>query len=224
MLAFPYRIIRSNRKSLAVSVSRDASVTVRSPMRISDGIIEEFIERNTAWISRTVTRVRANFSESKRQYIDGELFWYLGNRYPLRVSEESGKASLEFSAGELVLSRRFQGKANARFLSWYRREARNIIRSRVDALARENGLFYRSVKINGAKTRWGSCSGKGNLNFSFRLVMAPLSVVDYVVVHELAHLVHPNHSAHFWKTVAEMRPKFETERRWLRENGHRLEC
>ena len=220
---FSYTLVRSQRKSLALVVSKDATLTVRAPLRVSVGHIELFVVQNADWIRRTIERMRVRFSSGKRQYTDGELFWYLGESYPLRVSETT-KHSLEFLDGEFVLSARFRNRAKERFSAWYKREAKKILAARVAFFAERHGLLYRSVRISAAQTRWGSCSGKGSLNFTFRLVMAPFFVIDSVVAHELAHLAHPNHSKRFWRAVADILPDFETGRHWLKKNGHLLEC
>ena len=220
---FSYTLVRSRRKNLALVVSKDATLTVRAPLRVSVGHIESFVAQNTDWIRRTVERMRLRFSSGERRYADGELFWYLGESYPLRVSE-TAKHSLEFLNGEFVLSARFWDRAKDRLCAWYKREAKKILVARVAFFAEQHGFLYRSVRISAAQTRWGSCSGKGHINFSFRLVMAPLFVIDSVVAHELAHLAHPNHSKQFWRAVADILPDFETGRQWLKEKGHLLDC
>ncbi len=223
MVTFPYTLVRSKRKSVSISVRSDATIVVRAPLRVSVSSIDSFIESHTEWIRRNVERMRSRLSLSENRYDDGELFWYLGERYPLRISE-AGNLSVSFSDNAFVLLRRFRSRAKERFCAWYKREAKKILAERVAYFAERHGLSYHSIRINAARTRWGSCSGKGHLNFTFRLVMAPLFVIDSVVVHELAHLVHPNHSKYFWHTVAEMLPDFETGRQWLKRNGHLLEC
>ena len=223
MVTFPYTLVRSKRKSVSISVRSDATIVVRAPLRVSVSSIDSFIESHTEWIRRSVERMRSRLSLSENRYDDGELFWYLGERYPLRISE-AGNLSVSFWDNAFVLLRRFRSRAKARFCAWYKREAKKILAERVVYFAERHGLSYHSIRINAARTRWGSCSGKGHLNFTFRLVMAPLFVIDSVVVHELAHLVHPNHSKYFWHTVAEMLPDFETGRQWLKRNGHLLEC
>ncbi len=223
MASFPYMLVRSKRKSVALSVTRDATLIVRAPLWTSVGRIKSFVECNADWIRRTMDRMRDHLQISLHQYNEGECFWYLGEQYPLRISA-TGKYSLNFSNGEFVLADRFRSRAKDRLLSWYKREAKKVLLERVEFFAQKHGLVYRLVRINAARTRWGSCSGKGSLNFTFRLVMAPISVIDYVVAHELAHLAHPNHSQKFWQAVAVIYPNFERERRWLKENGHLLEC
>lgn len=110
----------------------------------------------------------------------------------------------------------------ARFLKDYKRQALQILSSRVRHYAARMRLEPSAIKVNSARRRWGSCSRRGNLNFSYRLVFAPLPVIDYVVVHELAHLRHLNHSRAFWDAVAAVLPEFRTQHRWLKEHGHRL--
>lgn len=224
MSSFSYKLVRSRRRSVALTVSREAVLTVRAPLRFPIDRIEAFIEEKRAWVDRVMEKARFRSEEKENHtYQDGEVFWYVGARYPLRLSERS-TPSLGFSGNEFVLARRFHSRAKERFLAWYRREAKRVLMERVEYFARQYELRYKMVTINAARTRWGSCSGVGRLNFTFRLVMAPLSVIDYVVVHELAHLAHRNHSRAFWNAVATMYPDFESARVWLKKNGHLLEC
>lgn len=223
MRPFPYRLVRTRRKSVALSVARDATLTVRAPLRTPIDFIESFIEEKLPWVERVMERMRAEPSVIVHRYEEGERFRYLGREYALRIVEQATRP-LIFLNDEFALARSSRYRARSVFLEWYKREAKKILSERVRFFARENDLHYQSVKINAARTRWGSCSGKGSLNFSFRLVMAPVSVIDYVVVHELAHIKHKNHSRAFWKSVAAMFPCFEKERRWLKKNGHMLEC
>ncbi len=109
-----------------------------------------------------------------------------------------------------------------RFTNWYKERAYEKIKERVEFYAQKRGLKYNRVNITSAEKRWGSCSAKGNLNFSWRLIMAPLPVVDYVVVHELVHLIEKNHSKEFWKKVKLFMPDYEKYKDWLKEKGHLL--
>jgi predicted metal-dependent hydrolase len=121
------------------------------------------------------------------------------------------------------LGDRHEAAARGRFERWYRAQAEEVITERVRLFAVRSGLAFQGLRISGAKSRWGSCSSKGTLNFSWRLIMAPLWVVDYVVVHELSHLVEHNHSKRFWAHVARYFPDYTNARRWLRENQQLLE-
>jgi len=109
-------------------------------------------------------------------------------------------------------------------MDWYKERAYEKISERVQWYALKNGFQYNKIKITQAQKRWGSCSSKGNLNFSWRLIMAPLPVVDYVVVHELAHLVEKNHSKAFWSKVKMLMTDYQKQQEWLKRNGHLLRC
>jgi hypothetical protein len=155
-----------------------------------------------------------------RQFTAGEKFLYLGQEYPLSVVA-GPKAALKFEAG-FFLTQKAQPEAPLFFEKWYKTAARKLLSERVKYYAQKFGLKYEKIRLSSARTRWGSCSSKATLSFTWRLVMAPLEVLDYVVVHELAHLLVKNHSAVFWAEVARMMPDFKRQRAWLKKNGRFL--
>jgi predicted metal-dependent hydrolase len=122
----------------------------------------------------------------------------------------AGAASLDVLAGEKL------------FTAWYKQQARWVLAKRVEWFASRCKFTYTQVRISSAHTRWGSCSSRGTLSFTWRLVMAPLEVVDYVVVHELAHLRVKNHSPAFWKEVEAILPDYKARQKWLKTNGKLL--
>jgi predicted metal-dependent hydrolase len=124
--------------------------------------------------------------------------------------------------GAFLLSQKAIRDPKAVFIEWYREETRVITQQLIDSYARDYQFSLNKVRITSARTRWGSCSGKNNLNFTYRLCMAPLSVVEYVVVHELAHLKQHNHSAAFWHIVAKMKPDYQADKGWLKKYGYLL--
>ena len=115
-----------------------------------------------------------------------------------------------------------QPKAESVFTAWYRTQARMVLTERVKFFARKYGFKVGKIRISSARTRWGSCSAKETLSFTWRLVMAPLDVIDYVVVHELCHLRELNHSKAFWARVEKILPDYKKRRRWLKDNGSKL--
>ena len=121
--------------------------------------------------------------------------------------------------GNFKLAESAQSRAAEFFEHWYREQARRILSKRVKFHAEQNGFQYKGIKITSAHTRWGSCSAKGSLSFSWRLIMTPLEQVDYVVVHELVHTIVQDHSKVFWKKVENILPDFNERRMWLRRNG-----
>jgi predicted metal-dependent hydrolase len=149
-------------------------------------------------------------------YTTGESFLYLGKSYKLSIAKNTDKKLL--LKGAFILNSKEKKHARELLVSWYKQEAKKKISERVDWCSRRSGVSYKSIKITTANKRWGSCSTTGNLNFSWRLIMAPLSVIDYVVVHELAHIEYKNHSRDFWNRVKVMYPNYEKAKGWLRQN------
>lgn len=223
MELFPYKLIRSRRRSVALVVARDATLVVRAPLRMPLYFIEAFLEERRDWVDRTVARVREeNIHVLKRRYLDGEYFRFLGVEYPLRMVESASRPLL-FESGEFLLFQHSRHRARSLFAAWYRREARRILEERTALISNQHGLRPERISIKDMRSRWGSCGPDGSLNFNMRLVMAPLSVIDYVVAHELAHLLHRNHSRVFWDMVAMMHPNYQQDRRFLSKNGNLLE-
>ena len=155
-----------------------------------------------------------------KRYAEGETFLYLGSLFNLKLVQ-SQRPSLQFENG-FTLSLSAQKKAEQIFTRWYKERAYDVISERVHEYAQRYGFIPKQVKITSAMTRWGSCSSSGTLNFTWRLVMAPLDVIDYVVVHELAHLRVKNHSSQFWKVVEMIDPEYKLKKKWLKEKGEKL--
>lgn len=211
-----YKLVRSKRKTIALSVTADATLVVRAPMNTPLDYIERLVDRKIEWIRKAIARVISRPRAIKREFVDGESFLYLGKTYKLNLAKKQ-KSKLIFK-NHFSLREGERKHARELLVSWYRQEAMKKITERVEWSTRRTGLSYKSIKISSANKRWGSCSTTGNLNFSWKLIMAPLSVIDYVVVHELAHLEHKNHSKSFWNSVKVMYPNYEKAKAWLRVN------
>jgi predicted metal-dependent hydrolase len=201
-------------------VERDGTLTVRAPLRASQAMIREFIREKSGWIERTREKLRSVVQTIPRQYMDGDKFLYLGTAHDLKLVKPQ-RPALKFDNG-FTLSLSAQKKGEAVFTRWYRECALAVLAERVALYSKTHGFTPKQVRINSAKTRWGSCSPDGTLNFTWRLVMAPLDVIDYVVVHELAHLRVRDHSRKFWNVVEKIYPEYKKQRKWLRENGEGL--
>ncbi len=214
------KLIRAKRRTVALIIERDGTLTVRAPMRAPKYLIDQFIQQKADWIVRAQEKIKSARLPPTKLYQDGEKFLYLGASYDLKLVAAQ-RAALQFDNG-FTLRHNARNKAEALFTRWYKERAFEIIAERVKQYARQFEFAPKRVKISSAKTRWGSCSHDGSLNFTWRLVMAPLDVIDYVVLHELAHLRVKNHSPKFWKAVEEIFPEYKKQRKWLRENGERL--
>lgn len=214
-----FELIRSRRKTVSIIVHRNGQVVVRAPLRLSEKVIWEFVDGKRDWIAAKLDEL-ASQQTPVRQFIPGEIFAYLGQSYPLTVTSIQRPALRLTSTFEMSQSALPQ--ARQVFERWYRARAAEVFAQRVALFAARFGLRYQSLRISAARTRWGSCSTKGTLSFTWCLVMAPLEVIDYVVIHELAHLVVHNHSAAFWAQVESMLPDYRVRRAWLKRHGHAL--
>ncbi len=215
------KIIKSNRKTISLELTQNAELIVRTPKSASKRMIQTLVNEKAEWIlkkQKLVKERRAAVKETK--FAEGEKFLYLGKPYQLLIVDDI-KVPLVFDDC-FKLHREFLPYAEKIFLYWYKEQAREIITDCAAWYAKQTGLKYQSISINQAKTRWGSCSQKNTLNFTYRLVMSPKSVVDYVVVHELAHIKEKNHSKKFWLEVEKMCPNYKVHRKWLKEHGHLL--
>jgi len=214
------KLVRSRRRTIALIVERDGSLTVRAPMRASRAAIDSFVQSQTAWILRKREAVKRIADIPAKQYVDGETFLFLGSSYSLKLVKPQ-RPSLKFDSG-FRLSKTAQKKGQRLFIRWYKERALEIISARVDEYARQYNFLPKQVKVTSARTRWGSCSPNGTINFTWRLILAPLDVVDYVIVHELVHLRVKNHSKKFWAAVEIILPEYKSQRKWLKLNGEKL--
>lgn len=214
------KIVRSRRRSVALIITQDATLIVRAPLYTPSSVIEDFVRDKSFWIRRKIDEAAAHRAQARKVFFEGERFLYLGEHYPLSLVEAS-PVPLVFDDA-FRLERSFLPDAKSLFVGWYRRQAGERIPERVEFYSALSGIRHYGCRITNTRSRWASCSGEGYLRFSWRLIMAPLNVVDYVVVHELAHVAHKDHSTAFWNRVASIFPDYKRTRKWLRLNGHLL--
>jgi predicted metal-dependent hydrolase len=216
------RLIRSKRRTVALIVERDGSVTVRAPMKMSAKTIEEFVTKHEKWVEKKLEEVKAIVPEQVPQFQAGERFLFLGQSYLLEIVKNTSKNLTLDSSFKLAESEKENTETH--FRNWYRKQAGKIIGERVIHFSKQYQINVGKIRITSARTRWGSCSSKGTLSFSWRLVLTPPEVIDYVVVHELAHTIHYNHSQLFWKLVEQWMPDYKERRKKLKlyGNGHAL--
>jgi hypothetical protein len=217
------KIIHSKRKTIALQITDNATLIVRAPFGIDEKRIWEVIQKHSNWIENKKKEIEERDPKAlKKEFVNGEGFLYLGKHYKLYIVDNQG-IPLKLEDG-FYLSRKFLDKAREVFIDWYKKEAFKKISERVKWYAQKSNLKYNKINITSAKKRWGSCSSNGNLNFSYRLIMAPISVIDYVVVHELAHLEEKNHGKNFWIKVKMLMPDYKKQEDWLKKNGYLLNC
>ena len=196
---------------------------IRAPLKASKREIEEFIREREAWVVEKLAEEKQRRKELQKAFVPGERFLYLGESYPLEIDEsDHTELPLKLSFGKFVLNRDRIEEARNLFIEWYKREAKEKTEGRVRYYSDRFHLLPKGTKITGAKSRWGSCSRDDRLSFSWRIIMAPLRIIDYILVHELVHIKEKNHSRDFWAALERILPDYRERRVWLKKNGHRL--
>ena len=214
------KIIRCRRRTIALVITPDGQLVVRAPLKAPAARIDEFIREKRSWIKKKIGEIQQRPAATVHTYEEGDIFFFLGRAYPLQIVD-SPDAGIE-RTDRLCVSATVLPDIRNELTCWYRKEARTEIHARCMWFSMMTGYTPRSIRITNACQRWGSCSHKGNLNFSWRLVQAPMKIVDYVILHELVHLRQPDHSKKFWSKVKEIMPDYERRREWLRENERLL--
>ena len=214
----PHKIIKSKRRTLSLSINENAELIVRAPNQISNKRIEEFIIEKSKWINKNKNLMQSRINEMNNS---DSNYLFLGNIYPLiKVYENPNK--IDFNGTEFITSIENQDKLKASLKSWYKIKFKEIAIPRLNYFSDKYNLKINQVRFKNQKTLWGSCSSKNNINLNYLLVMAPMLVIDYVIIHELVHTVHKNHSENFWNAVEAIMPDYKKAKKWLNKNGYKL--
>lgn len=220
-----YKIVRSpNRKKLTISVERDRSVVVHAPEDTPEETVRRIVEEKRHWLFDKLNhaqKYQLRAHPPGKEVVNGESAPYLGREYRIEIKDtESGE--VEFQRAFLVPTSH-QNRRRDALKAWYINRAKETILSRVAKTAHELGVKYKASKIVDNQYRWGSCTVDNSVNFNWRLIKAPMFVIDYVIVHELAHLLESNHTDRFWNIVRASNSTTEKARTWLKEHGQVLE-
>ena len=222
---FPFETIRTDRvKSASIDVE-DNLVKVTVPKNLSDERIEELIKGRILWIKQKLALQATAIISKPKEYVDGEAFAYLGRNYRLKCANGS-EESVKLKSGYLNVTTK-NGKRNSEHIKvaieqWYRTKALSRL---IDKTRRYSAILKvepTSINLKDYKAMWGSCSPKGVVSYNWRIILAPHKIVDYIVVHELCHLIEPNHSSKYWKQVMSVIPDYENSKEWLKNNGSSL--
>ena len=222
---FIAEIIRTSRRKTASIRVEEGAVSVVVPASISVEKIDQLLVSKRLWIKEKMALQRALAPVTDKQFVSGEAFPYLGRNYRLKV-EQGSFVPVKLLQGQLVVqtpegSQQPHMIRNA-LVRWYKRQALQKMRDKVKRYAPMVGVKPAGVAIKSFKSRWGSCTVKGELEFNWRIMFAPNRMVDYVVVHELCHLIHYDHSPDFWSEVWRVMPDYQECRNWLKENSEGL--
>lgn len=217
-------IKKSKRKSISLQCLPDGELLVHAPSRMSKREILGFVEKKSCWIERfRQTLLLSRQRENELTLTDGSLFPLLGRSFRVTRTED-GKASVfvDYEEERIVIKAKDDVEARMALLDSIRQSADTYLPIRVGELASHMKLVYKAIRVKDQKTRWGSCSSQGNLNLNARIMLAPPEVIDYLIIHELAHLVQMNHSAAFYRIVERFCPEYRRHQRWLKDQGYLL--
>lgn len=214
----------SKRTKVTITIERDRKVIVHAPNHASDEAIAQIVESKRHWIYEK-TRHSQKYSGRPhapgKELVNGESALYLGRSYRIEIVDKETEC-IRFSQRFLIPASFLHHKKGA-MRKWYIAQAKERILPRVGKQARELGVSFGRARIVDSRYRWGSCTVCNNINLNWRLIKAPIFVADYVIAHELSHLLEPNHTPRFWNIVRTQIPKMDRARDWLREHGQLLE-
>ncbi|MDT0216769.1 MULTISPECIES: M48 family metallopeptidase [Alcaligenes] len=212
-------VLRSARRSVAIFIERDGSVSVRAPSSIADEQLVKVVEKKLPWIYRNMALWRElNRNVPKREFVSGESFYVAGKPCILDVRSDTNKP-LELVGDRLVLKRSQLAKAEELLRALYRKLGYERLPGIIDRYASRMGVRPGKLRVWELQNRWASCSELGNLNFHWKVMSLPGDVLEYLVVHELAHIKHRNHTKEFWGEVDKALPGWKHAAAWLRDNG-----
>jgi predicted metal-dependent hydrolase len=224
-----YQIVRSRkrRKTLMLKIERDGRVVMCVPYHTPEREIDTFFREKLPWIKKKIIEKEKGPQgavQCPKEFVPGEQFFYLGESYPLELREPGkGRKRLALSHGVFSLDSNYAATARDLFVKWYKAMALEIFTERVHFYSNKLELYPKEIRISSAKTRYGSCTADNRLFFSYKLVMAPYTQIDYVIVHELAHIKIKNHSKRFWRYMEEVMPEYRKCRKWLKDNSTLLD-
>jgi hypothetical protein len=224
---FVAEIIRSSKRKTSAIKIQKGKVFVMVPERLGITIIESLITEKSRWIKEKLAIQKEIIAIKPKEFVSGEAFFCLGISHPLKI--ESGLyPAIQLHQDELVVSVRDKTADNAQaikqlLIKWFKQKSEVSLKDKTEHYSKIIGVNPSSVTIKSFKARWGSCSVTAGIQYNWKIIIAPDRIVDYVVIHELCHILHHNHSPAFWKTVERYCHDYRDCSAWLKINGARLD-
>ncbi|MEP2280147.1 SprT family zinc-dependent metalloprotease [Maribacter sp.] len=210
---------KSERKTVSIFIERDGSVSARVPNTLSDEEIRDILKAKEYQIFKHLAEwEQLNENAVEREYVNGQSFLYLGRNYRLKLVDEK-LDGIKFYRNTFFLNKSEKPKAKQLFVKFYKKKLNDKIYPIIERYKNQLDVNPNEIKVMELQNRWASCTPNGNVNFHWKCAMAPIDVLNYIVVHELAHLIHNNHTKAFWNEVDKVLPKYDEQVNWLRING-----
>lgn len=221
-----FSLTRKKRKTISIKIEEDEAVSVSAPLRASKEIILLVVKNRAHWIIEKQKEIRERGSKKvRRDFAQGSTFMYLGKECPLDLILDESRKNIfvEFNDKFKIYTNTMEEeKIRLALEKWYRCETLKIVPKRIDYYCDNFKDKVTNIRVKEQKRRWASCTGKNAILFNWRISMARADVIDYIVVHEMCHMDHRNHSKYFWNRVAEIMPDFKEKHEWLKLNGMNL--
>ena len=228
---YEYEMQKTRRKRLAIMIKETGEIVVRIPNQVPYEEGRTFVMQKRDWIVRQQEKILKELQKKQETdtsyrkchtFLPGDVFYYRGNPCSLvvRESAQAIRARIEKCKDQLVIAGPVLNVEQRKYIieEWFKRVAKLRFQERCSYYAEKLNVHYQTIRVKNQKSRWGSCSSKKNLNFNWKLIMAPDKVLDYVVIHELSHLREMNHSAAFYALVASIMPDYQEQEGWLKEH------
>ena len=214
--------ITARRKTVSIFIERDGTVRVLAPVAVPAEKIEAVIKSREYQIFKKLAKWRElNQGKVKREFVNGQSFLYSGRNYRLKFTENQ-EVPLKIKGGFFLLDRKYLDCAPKVFKDFYRVKGLSKILERMTLIEEKFHQRPASIKVLELRNRWASWTPKNTLNFHWRCIMAPVSVLDYIITHEMVHLKYPNHSAEFWNELDKKMPNYREAENWLKRNGVKM--
>lgn len=222
-----FELIYKNRKTIEIRIDPPDRVTVTAPSGADEDEILKIVQNKGHWITKKLRDVKHINIKEERDFKDGDLFLYLGNESPLKLIIEKNVKNIEvkYSAQNIIVITPSADKELIRkaMKLWYREKTEEIIHERIKELQKYFDRKPSDIKIKEQKKRWASCTSQGRLLFNWRCSMASVKAIDYIIVHEMCHLYHMNHSKSFWNKVSSVLPDYKKRSEWLKNNALKID-
>ena len=222
-----YQLTYKKRKSLGIYVDAYGNIELRVPRSTSDEAIENLLMKKWSWVISKHKEARERTRGFKEKtYDDGEHFMYLGVNYPIQIildeTEKKGKVVFEHDTLKLTVKAPDEELMKKLMQRFYKQQCRKLVDERIRRYQPNFKVKPKDFKINGDKRTWGTCNSLREMTFNWKLAMAPPAVIDYIVIHEMCHMVHLNHDRSFWRLVGKLMPNYQEKEAWLQQSHWKM--
>lgn len=223
-----FDVVYKERKAMEIAIEPPDIITVTAPIGTKEEQIFEKVSSKGRWIIQKLYSFKhMNYHPINREFVNGESFMYLGRNYSMQIILDSSVKNPEVKLyrGRFVITLSYKNDEVIRkcMEQWYRNKSNEVIIQRVKYYKRFFNIEPTSIKVKEQKKRWGSCTAKNELLFNWRSIMAKSNALDYIIVHEMCHMVYKDHSKEFWGLLASILPDYEVRKKWLKNNGVRMD-